>query len=73
MRTPTQALADHLLKRSVREWVRERRAKKISYRLIALELRDVTKGAVDVTDTTIRSWAQPDEDEESDEPRAAAS
>lgn len=62
MRTPTQALADHLLRKPVEDWVHERRQQNISFRRIALELRDVTKGKVDVTEATIRTWApRPDQ------------
>lgn len=59
MRTPTMALADHLLKQPVEEWVRARRPQK-SYRRIALELRDVTKGKIEVTDRTVAAWATED-------------
>lgn len=57
MPTPTQALADHLLKQSVEQWVRERRRRGASYRRIALDLRDATKGVIEVTERTIAIWA----------------
>lgn len=68
MPTPTQALADHLLKQSVEQWVRERRSRGDSYRRIALDLRDATKGAIEVTERTIAVWAA-----ERVEPERAAS
>lgn len=56
MRTPAQHLADLLLDRPVEEWARERRARGLSWRRIALELRDVTGGKVDVAPATLIAW-----------------
>ncbi|MBA2558447.1 MAG: hypothetical protein H0V07_00905 [Propionibacteriales bacterium] len=71
MRTPTQALADHLLKQPVEQWIRERRSQGKSYRRIALELRDATKQAIEVSDRTITMWAA--DPQPTEQPTAQAS
>jgi hypothetical protein len=57
MRTPTQKLADILLGLPVENWIGERRAAGMSWRRISLELRDLTKGQMDVTAQTLITWA----------------
>jgi hypothetical protein len=58
MRTPVQHLADLLLDERVEDWVatRRNRERPLSWRRIALELRDVTEGKVDVSPTTLLAW-----------------
>jgi hypothetical protein len=55
--TPKQQLATLHLKRDVSEYIAERRARGDSWRTIANAIRDDTKGRVDVTGETVRSWA----------------
>jgi hypothetical protein len=55
--TPKQQLATLYLKRDVSEYIAERRASGDSWRTIANAIRDDTKGRVDVTGETVRSWA----------------
>lgn len=57
MPTPKQQLATLHLKRDVSEYIAERRARGDSWRTIANAIRDDTKGRVDVTGETVRSWA----------------
>ena len=54
-RTPTQRLADALLPDGLDAFVAARRPAE-SWRRIALELRDETANAVDVTPESLRSW-----------------
>lgn len=56
MRTPAQHLADLLLDQPVETWVHERRGRGMSWRRIALEMRDATEGKVDVSPTTVMAW-----------------
>lgn len=57
MRTPTQRLADILLGEPVESWVAQRRNEGKSWRRISNELRDETKGDIDVAPPTLISWA----------------
>lgn len=57
-RTPLQMLADNLLKKPVEDYIAAHRAAGDSWRRIALDLRDRTKGAIDVTPVTIQAWAE---------------
>lgn len=56
MQTATQRLADLLLGQPVMEWVDERRAKGLSWRKVAIELRDRTEGEIDVAPATLIAW-----------------
>jgi hypothetical protein len=53
--SPTRHLADVLVN-GVEKYVRDRRQAGLSWRRIALELRDSTDAKVDVTHETLRSW-----------------
>lgn len=53
---PRQRLADLILGRPVLDFIAEQRTSGLSYRRIALDLRDATSGEIDVTDVTIRNW-----------------
>jgi hypothetical protein len=55
-KTPTTLLADHLLPGGLETFVRDRRARGMSWRRITLEIRDVTDRAVDVTHQTLYLW-----------------
>lgn len=57
MPTPTRRLADKLLPEGVDAFIATRRDGEQSWRRIALDLRDATRGEVDVTPETIRNWA----------------
>lgn len=57
MRTPTQKLADRILGEPVESWITDRRGTGASWRRIALQLRDETSGEIDVTPSTLLSWA----------------
>lgn len=54
---PQIRYANLLLGRPVLDFITERRANDLSYRRIALDLRDATDGEIDVSDVTIRAWA----------------
>ncbi len=58
--TPSQLAATMLLDQPVSGWITNRRAEGMSWRKIALALRDTTSGQVDVTHETIRAWADDD-------------
>lgn len=55
--TTTRKLASLILDEPVADWVAAQRAKGLSWRLIAHQLRDVTDGQVDVTHESIRTWS----------------
>lgn len=62
MASPTKQLADKLLADrtvadSVDEFIATRRSTGASWRRIALDLRDLTAGQIDVTPETVRGWA----------------
>jgi hypothetical protein len=63
--TPTQRLADILLGQPLEAFVRERRPDR-SWRLIARDIYEATKGEIDVTPVTLSNWY-------ADEPIQAAS
>lgn len=63
--TPTQRLADVLLGGPLETFVRQRRPAR-SWRLIARDIYDATKGEIDVTPVTLSNWY-------SDEPAQVAS
>lgn len=52
----THRYADELLDRPLAEYVAEQRADGVSWRRIALNLRDETDGEIDITYETLRSW-----------------
>lgn len=52
--TATQKLADHMLGGNLADYVMTRRAKRVSWRRIALDLRDDL--GIDVTHETVRNW-----------------
>lgn len=54
--TPTQRLATVLLDTPVSPWVRRRRRQGMSWRAIAIELRDATNGQVDVSPQALINW-----------------
>ena len=54
--TPTQRLASLLLEQPVTDWIADKRAAGLSWRVIARELHASTQGAVDVTAETLRGW-----------------
>lgn len=56
--TPTRRLADRLLADvgGVDQLIADKRADGASWRAIALAIRDLTAGEVDVTDETVRRW-----------------
>ncbi|MGE0794823.1 MAG: hypothetical protein AB7H43_15685 [Acidimicrobiia bacterium] len=56
--SPAQRLASVLLGRPLEAWVAERRDPEVrmSWELIARQLRKATDGQVDVTGQTIRAW-----------------
>ena len=54
--TPLRRLADTLIDGGLDTFVTERRARGVSWRLIARELRERTGGSVDVTEATLRGW-----------------
>lgn len=56
MPTPQQQLATLYLKRDVVEYIAERRARKESWRTIALAILADTKGRVNVSGETVRNW-----------------
>lgn len=56
MSTPTRRLADLLLEDGLEAFVRERRAKGRSWRLISRDIWEATGGELDVTYETLRSW-----------------
>lgn len=58
MRTPNQTLADLLLGEPVEQWAGRRRAERVSWRRIALELRDTTERKVDVDPQTLANWCE---------------
>ena len=55
--TPTWRLADMLIDGGLDQFIASHRANKASWRSIALALRDLTDGQVDVTPETVRNWA----------------
>lgn len=55
--TPKQRLASLLLETPVAPWIRKRRRRGLSWRLIAIELRDATKGEIDVPPQTLINWS----------------
>jgi hypothetical protein len=58
--TPTQRLAEILLRQPVTEYVAAKRAEGRSWRLIARDLYEDTAGEIDVTYETLRGWATSD-------------
>lgn len=56
--TPKQRLASLLLGTSVAPWIRTRRDNGTAWRLIGAELRDATKGEIDVPIQTLINWAE---------------
>lgn len=54
--TPTQRLATLLLEQPVTDWIADKRAAGLSWRVIARDLHTSTQGAVDVTAETLRGW-----------------
>lgn len=54
--TPTQRLASLLLEQPVTDWIADKRAAGLSWRVIARDLHADTQGAVDVTAETLRGW-----------------
>lgn len=57
--TPRQRLASLLLGEDLGDWVAERRRDpelRLSWRMIARQLRDATNGEIDVTGETLRLW-----------------
>lgn len=61
--SPSKALAEHLLGRSLSDYIAEKRAARRprwSYRMIAEQLADDTDGKVVVTGETVRQWAPSD-------------
>lgn len=58
--SPSKALAEHLLGRSLNDYIAEKRSARRprwSYRMIAEQLAEDTAGRVAVTGETIRQWA----------------
>jgi len=55
--TPTQQLAGMLLGEPVHDWILRRRDQRISWRVIARDLYEVTNHQIDVTHETVRLWA----------------
>lgn len=55
-RSPLRLLADNLLSEGVDTFVSTRRAAGKSWRAVALDLRDTTKGQIDVAPETVRGW-----------------
>lgn len=53
--TPKHQLADYLLGEPLLDWLDARRPD-ASWRRLSLELRDATKGKVDVTPESLRAW-----------------
>jgi hypothetical protein len=60
MPTPKQQLATVLLKRDVLDYIRDYRNDGVSWRRIATNLHGDTKGRVDVSGETLRSWVPDD-------------
>jgi hypothetical protein len=60
METPRQALASHILKRPVAEYLAEQRAAGLSWRRVAYELHRDTKGKVDISAQALRKWLPDD-------------
>ncbi len=58
--THAQLAATMLLGQPVSGWIVARRTDGLSWRKIALALRDATGGQVDVTHETVRAWADDD-------------
>jgi hypothetical protein len=56
MSTPTRILADHLLDGGLDAYIERKRADGRSWRKIALDLRDDTNRAIDVTWQTLHNW-----------------
>jgi len=54
--TPTARLADHLLPGGLHAFVLERRARGVSWRRIALDIRDETDKVIEVSHEVIRRW-----------------
>lgn len=54
--SPTYLLADVLLDGKLREYVEAERKRGVSWRRIALNLRDLTDRRIDVTHVTVHSW-----------------
>lgn len=54
--TPTARLAEHLLGRPLSEFVRDRRADGLAWRLISRDLYEATDHEIDVTYETLRTW-----------------
>lgn len=55
--TTKQRLASLLLGTKVAPWLRERRAERKPWRVIATELREATNGEIDVPIQTLINWA----------------
>jgi hypothetical protein len=55
--TPTRRLADLLIDGGVDQFIASARARNASWRSIALDLRDLSDGQINVTPETIRNWA----------------
>ena len=60
-RTPTYLLADYLLPGGLEEFVKTRRATGMSWRRIALDIRDATDRQIDVTYELLRRWFKDDD------------
>jgi hypothetical protein len=55
--TPKQRLASLLLETPVAPWIRKRRRQGKAWRVICAELRDATRGEIDVPIQTLINWA----------------
>lgn len=58
--TPTARLADHLLPGGLEAFVKTRREAGLSWRRIALEMRDATDRVIDITHQALYSWFTDD-------------
>jgi hypothetical protein len=54
--TPTQRLAELALGADLEQFVRDRRAAKRAWRLIARDLLEATDGQADITHESLRNW-----------------
>ncbi len=54
--TPSRRLADHLIRGGLDAFVAKQRGDGHSWRTISVQLYNITKGQVDVTETTLRNW-----------------
>jgi hypothetical protein len=62
--SPTFRLADMMLDGKLRQFVEERRSVGLSWRRIALDLRDETDRGIDVAHETLRGWFPEDRDQD---------